>query len=338
MNAPALNFADRLHAALERAWLLKPTGSAAAGACIACGGPARLTTAPRFDSSIMVCAACGHESLFPMPSPRQIADYYTGYPTTDVPRERLDHLIALHCGGIEKLARLSGRSPGELRGKRMLDYGFGGATSSFAAQMLGIDVVGIDFDVNNVRRAREFSSLIGVPVDFRQGSFDAIDEAGGPYDIVHAGQLIEHLPDPNVFLATVARNQRAGGLLWLCLPNNRALFLIAKNLLRGRYERENFFNALKLVEHLHGFTRRSLAILARRHGYRIVECADYSLRDVAFQPENAVWYLGLGKMLLRILGHRGVYNVQKAAIASFDHAAHTCLSGGAGLLLVAIRD
>ena len=115
------------------------------------------------------------------------------------------------------------------------------------------------------------------------------------------------------------------------------MFFLIKNSLRLKYDRENFYNCLKEVEHLQGFTRRSLALLVERHGYRVVECSDYSLRDVQFQPENQSWYPRLGDAASTLLGRNGLFRFQKSLIGSFDHTAHLLFRAGHYLYLVAAR-
>ena len=329
--------ADAIHSWIEQRLWLKPSTSISPAACVVCGSVTRVADVKGFQSSIQDCSSCGHQSLVPMPTAKQITDYYTGYSTTVVDRKLLDALIATNKNGLFQLARKSGLTPETFKGKKFLDFGFGAGAAAFAACQLGADVSAFDYDADNVARAREFASSSGAHLDFREGSIETIATSPTPFDIIHAAQVVEHTPDPNAFLAATSRNQQRGGLVWLCVPNNRALFFLIKNSLRLKYDRENFYNCLKEVEHLQGFTRKSLALLVERHGYRVVECSDYSLRDVQFQPENQSWYPRLGDATSTLLGRGGLFRFQKSLIGSFDHTAHLLFRAGHYLYLIAAR-
>jgi SAM-dependent methyltransferase len=114
--------------------------------------------------------------------------------------------------GGEERAALFARFVGG-PGKRVLDLGCrDGALSR--AYLTGNEVVGVDVD----RAALEEAAALGLDTAW-------VDvEAGLPFpdesfDVVVAGELLEHLRDPAAMLAEAARVLRPGGVLVGSVPN-----------------------------------------------------------------------------------------------------------------------
>lgn len=112
-------------------------------------------------------------------------------------------------------------------GKRVLDLGCrtGAVTQSFLA---GNDVVGLDIDAEALKRAaaRGVTTVWGdveEPLPFEDASFD----------VVVAGELLEHVRVPGGLLAEIARVLRPDGVLVGSVPNayrlkNRLNFLAGR--------------------------------------------------------------------------------------------------------------
>ena len=112
-------------------------------------------------------------------------------------------------------------------GRRVLDLGCrdGALTETFAA---GNEVVGVDAD----REALAEAAKLGIetrwadldqPLQFEDGSFD----------VVVAGELLEHLRDPHRLVGEIRRVLRPGGTFVASVPNayrlkGRLLFLLGR--------------------------------------------------------------------------------------------------------------
>jgi SAM-dependent methyltransferase len=79
----------------------------------------------------------------------------------------------------------------------------------------------------------------------------------GEWDAVVLGDVIEHLPRPGEALDRIARLLRAGGVVYLALPDSGSR---VASLMGARWWSV-------LPTHVQYFTRNSLATLLRRHGY-----------------------------------------------------------------------
>lgn len=159
-------------------------------------------------------------------------------------------------GGHAKLLALVGR------GKRVLDVG---CSSGYLARPLvanGCTVVGVEFDPDAAEEARSVCAdvLVGdvetMELPFEEASFD----------VVLCGDLVEHLRDPEAFLARVRPLLRGDGRLVLTTPNV-ANWSMRLGLLAGRWR----YTERGILDrtHAHLFTRKTLVETLERAGYRV---------------------------------------------------------------------
>lgn len=109
------------------------------------------------------------------------------------------------------LSTYPGRQP--LLGLRVLDVGCGGGLVAEPLARLGAFVVGIDPEPINVKVAREHAAAIGLAVDYRAETLEAVAERCEQFDLVTALEVIEHVPDPAAFARGLAAVTRLGGLI-----------------------------------------------------------------------------------------------------------------------------
>ena len=149
-------------------------------------------------------------------------------------------------------------------GKRVLDVG---CSSGYLARPLvarGCTVVGLELDPTAAALARDVCEdvLVG-DVETMELPFEP-----GSFDVVLCGDLIEHLRDPEAFLARVRPFLRADGRVVLSTPNV-ANWAMRLGLLAGRWR----YTERGILDrtHTHLFTRSTLVETLERAGYRVVE-------------------------------------------------------------------
>ena len=122
----------------------------------------------------------------------------------------------------QALARF-GRDPKARRpfeGLRLLDIGCGGGLLSEPMARLGFEVTGVDAAERNVAVARTHAEQVGLAVDYRCTTAEALLEAGeAPFDVVLNMEVIEHVADPGAYLRDTARLIAPGGLMILATLN-----------------------------------------------------------------------------------------------------------------------
>lgn len=161
-------------------------------------------------------------------------------------------------GGHARLLDLVGAD------KRVLDVG---CSSGYLARPLverGCTVVGIESDPEAAEAAR------AVCEDVLVGDVEvmALPFENGSFDVILCGDLIEHLREPEQFLARMRPYLRDRGRLVLSTPNV-ANWAMRLSLLAGswRYTERGILDRT----HLHLFTRKTLVETLSRAGYGIVE-------------------------------------------------------------------
>ena len=129
-------------------------------------------------------------------------------------------------GGTER-ARLFARLVGG-PGRRVLDLGcrYGALTAAYAA---GNDVVGVDADRAALAEA---SAALGIETQWADVE-QSLDFPDASFDVVVAGELLEHLREPDTLVAEVYRLLRRGGRFVGSVPNafrlkNRLRFLAGR--------------------------------------------------------------------------------------------------------------
>jgi len=114
-------------------------------------------------------------------------------------------------GGEERAALFRGYVGGP--GRRVLDLGcrYGALTRIYAE---GNDVVGVDVD----RDALAQAATLGIETLWADVS-EALPFPDGDFDVVVAGELLEHVADPAAVVAEARRLLRAGGTFVGSVPN-----------------------------------------------------------------------------------------------------------------------
>lgn len=111
-----------------------------------------------------------------------------------------------------------GKKP--LEGLRLLDIGCGGGLVAEPMRRLGAEVVAIDAAERNVKTAMAHAQPLGLDIDYRATTVEALAEAGeAPFDIILNLEVVEHVADVDLFLATSASLLKPGGMMVVATIN-----------------------------------------------------------------------------------------------------------------------
>ena len=121
-----------------------------------------------------------------------------------------------------------------LTGLRILDIGCGGGILSEPLARLGATVVGADPAQTNIEAARLHAAEVGVTVDYRATTAEALADGGERFDIVLAMEVVEHVADLSLFIKRCAEMVKPGGFM-VTATLNRTLKSFALAIVGAEY-------------------------------------------------------------------------------------------------------
>jgi len=179
--------------------------------------------------------------------------------TADLPRSRYPWKEIPGSSHDVLLSRIT--TLGE--GLAVLDVGFGAGHLARRIRSRCRYLAGIELDPE---AAREGAGFFDDPV-----VDDVVSGLGGPwrepFDLVVAGDILEHLPEPGLALARFRPLLKPGGLLLVSLPNV-ANVTVRFGLLFGRFPLSD--RGILDRTHLRFFTRRTGRELLEQHGFAVL--------------------------------------------------------------------
>lgn len=225
--------------------------------CGLCGGRMR----PMYDfgrHAVVYCADCRLGRLAPMPGEHELDEVYASRAYFEG-GGRVGY--ADYAGDAAQFARTFRDKLSNLRRfghvTDLLEVGCGPGYFLLEARRAGIaGAVGVDrnpWAVEETRR-RGFEAYLG--------SIAALP-ADRSFDAVVLLDVLEHIPDPEPFLAAVAARLRPGGRILLMTPNIRSLL--------ARFSGRRWVS-FKIPEHVHYFSPRSIRRLLNRAGFDVLTC------------------------------------------------------------------
>jgi 2-polyprenyl-3-methyl-5-hydroxy-6-metoxy-1,4-benzoquinol methylase len=161
--------------------------------------------------------------------------------------------------GLRRRFLIDALNPGE----RLLDLGCGEGHFAAAAEEAGAEVLAADVAEEALRRARTLHPELDLQLIDGEGGWD-LEDAG--FDVVWAGEVVEHVADTASWLSELRRVLRPGGRLLLSTPllGRRELLAAA---LSGAVFARRFEPRSDHLRHYNAATLR--ALLADFHFERI---------------------------------------------------------------------
>ncbi len=148
-------------------------------------------------------------------------------------------------------------------GERVLDVGCGEGLFTSELVRAGAHAVGIDVAEEPLHRARAGHPELELALVAEEGPWELED---GAFDVVWAGEVIEHVLDTAAWLSEIRRVLRSGGSLLLSTPAHDRLTLIRLALSRRAFAAH--FDPRS--DHLRFYSRQTLAQLLGEFGFEQV--------------------------------------------------------------------
>ena len=246
--------------------------------------------------NIVRCRRCELLYANPFPFPRnldslysQTAGYFSLHDDQATKTNSREALIA----ALEKLTP----------NRRLLDVGAGLGETVAAALRRGWDAWGVEQAQAFAAKADELcpGRIFHGPLDAAPASF-----VGEPFDAIVLATVLEHLHEPTKVLAAISKLLKPGGVLFLDVPNESALYFKIGNLWNRAQRRDWVVNLAPTFSpyHVFGFNKKSLAAMLHKHG---------------LEPE--VWHVYAGQSVLPL--RRSLRGVAEWLASEAVHVAAT---------------
>jgi SAM-dependent methyltransferase len=209
--------------------------------------------------SVSRCNACGLVFMDPMPTAEDLAPLYPqgyySYRSPSLPGG-WRHVLRIASGLRKRTLLPKFHSPGV-----MLDIGCGAGQYLLEMQHAGWKVFGLELSTE----AADVGRRAGLNI--AGGELTNAGFESGKFDFVRLNHSFEHIPNPAAVLQEISRILKPDGKLFIGVPNIAGL--AAK--VFGRY----WWN-FGVPVHVYNYSAGNLAMLLRRHGFRVERIRHYS--------------------------------------------------------------
>ncbi|MEP3232423.1 MAG: bifunctional 2-polyprenyl-6-hydroxyphenol methylase/3-demethylubiquinol 3-O-methyltransferase UbiG [Hyphomicrobiales bacterium] len=176
---------------------------------------------------------------------------------------RLSYIKERVCQHFE----IDASKPKPFEGLRILDIGCGGGLLCEPMARLGAEIVGADASEVNIEVAKIHAEQTGVTVDYRATTSEDLAAAGEQFDIILNMEVVEHVADVDLFMASCCEMVKPGGLMFMATINRTAkarmlAIFMAEKVLRwlpvGTHEFEKLVKPEELEE---AFAKGGMSLL-----------------------------------------------------------------------------
>ncbi len=115
--------------------------------------------------------------------------------------------------------KLNSKNPAPFKKLRIADIGCGGGLITEPLHLLGARATGIDAGVNNIKAAKAHAKANGLQIDYTISTAEDMAAKKEKFDVVIALEIIEHVNNPELFIASCCKLLKKNGLLILSTLN-----------------------------------------------------------------------------------------------------------------------
>lgn len=109
-----------------------------------------------------------------------------------------------------------------LKGLKLLDIGCGGGLLSEPMTRMGAAVTSADAAEKNIQIASLHAEQMGLEIDYRHTTAEALADAGEQFDVILNMEVIEHVADTEGFMAACGKMLKPDGIMFVATLNRTA--------------------------------------------------------------------------------------------------------------------
>lgn len=175
----------------------------------------------------------------------------------------------------------------------LLDIGCASGEFLKACRDRGFRVTGIDISSYAARVAKEKHGI-----DVRRGELHDAHFAQCSFDVVTAGDVLEHIRDPRAFLTEIHRILKPDGILYLAMPDFSSLHYRVMSMI-AHFNHKNYF---VLPHHIFHFTPQTLEKLLHEAGF---------MKLKLLSTESSIQEQGARRLFMQMLfGAARIFNMK----------------------------
>jgi SAM-dependent methyltransferase len=222
--------------------------------------------------AIHKCATCKLIFTTPLPSDKELQDFYQGFMFNKPESWEMKKAIVKKKKELIALFKLDLNT--DYSNKKILDYGGGTGIAYKAMCELGLDTYYQDLDENAISFTQTNFSLP------KEKTIRSLNETDIKFDYIFSDNVIEHVKEPIAFTKALSSNLAEGGVLMIKTPhasNTEILFnpiISIKGYFLGALKYNSLFKSLQACinrfwhsdppRHLYSFSALSLIKLAQQ--------------------------------------------------------------------------
>lgn len=214
------------------------------------------------ETRIVACKGCGLIYPNPFPFPESPQTIY-GDPVEYFRDHVLDAKIEYYRGLSKEISQRCAISD-----PLMLDVGAGRGDFMQAAKLEGFTKVdGLELSEATVAFAKKEFGLDILPLTIEEYA----KQTDKKYDAIVLNAVLEHVHNPDSFMAAVSKLATQAAVVYLDIPNEPSLLTTVANTVNRLRGRRSVMNLQPTWEpyHVFGFNRRALGALLAKHGFEL---------------------------------------------------------------------
>jgi 2-polyprenyl-3-methyl-5-hydroxy-6-metoxy-1,4-benzoquinol methylase len=241
--------------------------------CILCGSANRTVLYSRNEWKVYKCIECNLGVLDPQPDKEELANLYQ----QEYFQSNYNDKLLLDSPDMKKRLKQEKHRVCFFRkfkkSGKVLDIGCGRGYFLLACRERGYEVEGIDISTD---ASIYVSKELKIPVHL--GDVSSINLPEKSFDVITMWHSLEHTVDPNVYMQSTRRWLKDDGLLVVDVPNYAS---------HDAIKTWNNWLGWQIPYHFYHFTKSSLFLLLRKHGFSVIRKKHYLSEYLKQKLENA---------------------------------------------------